>query len=73
MTRTEETSSKTARDTMTNITMTSSLAKEAVNTSTTDSSRTSSNRRSRENKCSNGTLSTENRICLIELIYYRCG
>jgi len=50
--------------------MASSLAKEAGSTSTAGSNRTGSDRGSRENKCSDGMPSTEDRVCSMQLIYY---
>jgi len=50
--------------------MASSLAKEIGDTSTVDSHRTCSNRRSGENKCSNDKPSTEGRISLEKPIHH---
>jgi len=61
------------RGTRANIAMASSLAKEVGDASIAGSYRACSDRRSRENECSNGEPSTEGRVSLEEPICYGCG
>jgi len=68
MMRTEGTSPKTVRGTMASDAITSDLAKEARNISTT-----STDRRSREDKYSDGMTSVEGRVHSMESIRYECG
>jgi len=51
--------------------MASSMAKEARNTSTAGTDKTYSNRRSKENKCSDDMPSTEGKVCTMKSIYHR--
>jgi len=53
--------------------MVSSMAEEVRSTSTASLNRTCSNRRSRENKCSNGAPSTKSRGSSMKLICNRGG
>jgi len=53
--------------------MASGLAKEAGDTSTVGPHRICSDRRYREDKCSYGNPSTENRVSSKEPIHYGCG
>jgi len=58
---------------MITVAMASSLAKEVEGTSTASSNRICSNGGSRENECSNGILSTEDKICTMKPICYGSG
>jgi len=49
------------------------MAQEAKNASTADVNRAYSNRRSGENKCSDGMPSKKGRICVTKPICHGCG
>ena len=68
--RTGRTAPKIARGIMANIAMASSLAKKVGSASIVDSSRASSNRRSRKNGCGNGVPLVEGRVGSIQPIYH---
>ena len=53
--------------------MTTSLAKEAGNASIVGNNSACSNGGSGENRCSDGTPSTESRVCPKKPLYYGCG
>jgi len=67
-----EAENQSARDTWAIIVIALGLAKEAGDTSTVGSHGTCSNGRSRENQCSHGNLSTEDRVSSKEPIHYGC-
>ena len=48
------------------------MAGEAGNTSITGDNRACSNRGSGENRCSDGILLTEDRVCPKKLLYHEC-